>query len=614
MSPRGVAILVCLLLSLHFATSSSSSSSSSAANKFDQHAEKKQEKQQQPGVISRMFRSLAKSYVDYWNLLRRFAATASNAVANNRRRHANSGVNPIPGSSGQVNTDAATRSHSPYYGAYYSDPWIRKVATGRSVCYNFYGCYSTSYPWTDPPRRNIERLPRSPTTVQPKYYLYRTGATQFLPKDMKDALLRPAPGPAYTNVIVVAWNTALITRAQARADARLAGDMIARFFQHVMILVPGFTAANMHVIGHGLGAHLGSYIGTTLKGSDPFAVPVLARLTALDPDHFGFSNTDIVVRVDPTDALFVDVIHTDVFNGIEGVGTAQAMGHYDFYPNGGSSPQPGCDNSFNDAVVHEGDYVSGYKYYSLCSHFRAPQFFTESLTYASAPDSANCEFRAVSCSSWTDFVTAKCAINCPAGTTALTASNCARMGFYSAVDAGPTPPIRSFFLRTGNAEPFCKFQYYVTLKFGSLTLRNTMQALRQVVQRNRLNALLTNQISKRSILENNNTIDVSADGSNQRQGRASMTNVLRGNLYLVLEDGLGNYIEGVTFRLNSKPAYLGTNSDIGAVISYSTIRGTDALTNFKFHLVFSESYGSFGEELAITQMTFDDVDSDLTTN
>jgi len=46
-------------------------------------------------------------------------------------------------------------------------------------------------------------------------------------------------------------------------------------------------------------------------------------------------------RLDPTDAEFVDVIHT--CGGT--LGYKGALGHADFYPNGGSAIQPGCNGA-----------------------------------------------------------------------------------------------------------------------------------------------------------------------------------------------------------------------------------------------------------------------------
>ena len=57
----------------------------------------------------------------------------------------------------------------------------------------------------------------------------------------------------------------------------------------------------------------------------------------LDPAGPYLSYTDPEVRLDPSDARFVDVIHTDA--GLPG--NSQNVGDVDFYPNGGSR-QPGC--------------------------------------------------------------------------------------------------------------------------------------------------------------------------------------------------------------------------------------------------------------------------------
>ena len=62
----------------------------------------------------------------------------------------------------------------------------------------------------------------------------------------------------------------------------------------------------------------------------------------LDPASVGFPLESLDTRLDTTDALFVDVIHTNL-------AFINATGHADFYPNGGVR-QPGCpvpDNGFN---------------------------------------------------------------------------------------------------------------------------------------------------------------------------------------------------------------------------------------------------------------------------
>ena len=66
-----------------------------------------------------------------------------------------------------------------------------------------------------------------------------------------------------------------------------------------------------------------------LLGLDPGDLPYGLRV---------YENAHPLVRLDRSDADFVDVIHTD----INGLGIDQPIGHLDFYPNGGAK-QPGCD-------------------------------------------------------------------------------------------------------------------------------------------------------------------------------------------------------------------------------------------------------------------------------
>ena len=69
----------------------------------------------------------------------------------------------------------------------------------------------------------------------------------------------------------------------------------------------------------------------------------------LDPAGPWFPLNETDTRLDITDADFVDIIHTDSgdLTGNE-LGMQEAIGHIDFYPNGGSV-QPGCrGNIIND--------------------------------------------------------------------------------------------------------------------------------------------------------------------------------------------------------------------------------------------------------------------------
>jgi hypothetical protein len=110
----------------------------------------------------------------------------------------------------------------------------------------------------------------------------------------------------------------------------------------------------------------------------------------LDPAGPYFENTDPSVRLAPTDALFVDVIHTDgshtlllgfgtlVYINIlqlivPHLGGLQKMGHVDFYPNGGYN-QPKCSTTSGKIVNLilqvgtmniDGTFIDTYIYISL---------------------------------------------------------------------------------------------------------------------------------------------------------------------------------------------------------------------------------------------------------
>ncbi|XP_034235133.1 phospholipase A1-like [Thrips palmi] len=113
-------------------------------------------------------------------------------------------------------------------------------------------------------------------------------------------------------------------------------------------------AESLHLIGHSLGAHITGMAARMMKSG------TVARITGLDPAGPLIPGNE-TQRLDKSDALFVDVIHTCA----NVLGYRDAIGHVDFYPNGGTCIQPGC-------VI--ADITQG-----TCSHGRGLVFLEESI-------------------------------------------------------------------------------------------------------------------------------------------------------------------------------------------------------------------------------------------
>lgn len=111
----------------------------------------------------------------------------------------------------------------------------------------------------------------------------------------------------------------------------------------------------------------------------------------LDPAGPYFQGMPAFVRLDASDAKFVDVIHT---NGapsfLKGCfGYEQPCGHVDFYPNGGIF-QPGC------GMELEQDPSSLFVDSVGCSHRRSTELFIDSLI-------SNCTQVAYECNSFDEY-------------------------------------------------------------------------------------------------------------------------------------------------------------------------------------------------------------------
>ena len=149
---------------------------------------------------------------------------------------------------------------------------------------------------------------------------------------------------------------------------------------------------NVHIIGHSLGAHLAGYAGHTLQRD--FGLK-LGRISGLDPAAPLFTETDAIVRLDRSDAQFVDIVHSDANPLMKGgLGIHQRIGHVDFFPNGGFD-NPGCDMKLQEVMRNHRRHAlfETMQQFLGCNHLRSYQFYDESI-------SSKCPYMGATCDSF----------------------------------------------------------------------------------------------------------------------------------------------------------------------------------------------------------------------
>jgi len=247
------------------------------------------------------------------------------------------------------------------------------------------------------------------------------------------------------NVVRVDWSGGNgFPFEQATANTRVVGAQIGLFIQR---LCDNFDMqpSDFHVIGHSLGAHTAGYAGSRVEG--------LGRITGLDPAEPYFQWLHTSIRLDPSDAEFVDVIHTNgesifsILVGGSGFGLMQRCGHVDFYPNGGLR-QPGCDNKdlckdiFRGNIKEITDKVA-------CSHGRAISYFIESIR------SSGCSFTSVVCGSYKQYSKGECGSCSSSSGSSTKGAICAEMGMNAEETLKGQKDVK-LFLDTQAQTPFCK--------------------------------------------------------------------------------------------------------------------------------------------------------------
>ncbi|XP_026997671.1 pancreatic triacylglycerol lipase-like isoform X2 [Tachysurus fulvidraco] len=355
------------------------------------------------------------------------------------------------------------------------------AVNGAEVCYDKLGCFSDEKPWSGTTERPIPCLPWSPEKINARFILFTrenpnsfqeistnadviaaskyqaTRKTRFITHGFVDKgdenwlfdMCKLMLSIEDINCICVDWKSgsrSLYT--QAANNIRVIGAQIAYM---ISIFKENFQQdpESVHIIGHSLGAHLAAEAGRR--------TPRLGRITGLDPAQPYFQGCPALVRLDPSDALFVDVIHTDSLPVIPylGFGMSQAVGHLDFYPNGGES-MPGCEKNAISQIVDIDGIWEGTRDFVACNHLRSYKYYTDSILNPAG-------FLGYPCSNQEMFESGHC-FPCDS-------SSCPFMGYHSdKFNVTKGVDKMKFYLNTGDARPFSRYRYRVTVTIdGSRT-------------------------------------------------------------------------------------------------------------------------------------------------
>ncbi|XP_012945550.1 pancreatic lipase-related protein 2 [Aplysia californica] len=356
------------------------------------------------------------------------------------------------------------------------------LVQGKEVCYNNLGCFSN-----DPPFDNADgALPESPKEMGVKHHVYSrqnqltpVSITSDDPESVSKATTLDPTRPlkvithGFSDSISVEWMQTLKDEILKVDDANVYlvgwsnGAKAPFYYQAVsnlrvvaaevkailtQFVAQGLRLDDVHVMGMSLGAHLVGEVGRLTAGQ-------IGRITGMDPASPGFEGLNVDVRLDKSDAKFVDVIHTDgekggaddgVWNKLAGGGFGSFLpsGHVDIYVNGGQD-QPGC----NDGIVGLVQSWLGWRKKRglaalagkvSCSHGRICSLFIESV-------SSPCSFTAYPCDSYAKFKAGQC-LDCSGG-------GCNVMGYHSNATAGRG----KLYLNTFGKKPFCGYHYSVAL-------------------------------------------------------------------------------------------------------------------------------------------------------
>ncbi|GBM23928.1 Pancreatic lipase-related protein 2 [Araneus ventricosus] len=335
---------------------------------------------------------------------------------------------------------------------------------GDEVCIKELGCFTLSKDFYHPQFRPCNVLPEPRSLINTRFVLFtRNNVHQgkFLNADNETSIRESGFNPNHTtrfivhgyqenplhdawvlimmkeflnqndtNVMIVDWSKgSQPPYIQAVANARVVGAEIARMV-NALKKFGNLTTSMLHIVGHGLGAHVAGYAGQSI-------LPMVNRITGLDPAYKYFCNMPENVRLDSGDANFVDVIHTELKAYDSGHGGCHKLGHVDFFP--------------NDQTVASHPY-----YEVIGDHQKAASLFISTIR------NRTCKMIGYWCRSYKAFLRGEC------GDCGSDGSQCAIMGFRAdQYEPFKSSNFSSMYLVTGSYPNFCVYEYRLRMVLES---------------------------------------------------------------------------------------------------------------------------------------------------